>query len=99
LPRDIRSQLAGAIGDGIPGYRLVAWLNSLPEVQAILAHEFGGRPIDKQNLSKWKTHAYPDWLQEQAFMQATLNLLAKNGDKLGEALSATPPHDPPSTQS
>ena len=36
------------------GEKLVAWLNGLPEVQAIVAAEFGGKPIREQNLSEWK---------------------------------------------
>jgi hypothetical protein len=78
LPYEIRCQLGCGIHEGIPGVRLVGWLNSLPEVQAILESNFGGRPINEQNLSKWKVRGYPDWLQECAFAQATINALAKH---------------------
>jgi hypothetical protein len=83
LPKEIRDQLAIGIREGIPGIRLVAWLNRHPAVQALLASDFGGRPINEQNLSKWKARGYPDWLQEQAFVQATLNIIAQNSQKLG----------------
>jgi hypothetical protein len=96
LPKEIRNQLARGIGDGIPGVRLVAWLNSLPEVQAILQSDFGGQPIKEQNLSKWKTRGYPDWLQEQAFAQATINMLSQHGEKLGLFPSPSDTHDAPS---
>jgi hypothetical protein len=33
---------------------LLEWLNSLPEVQAIVAGEFGGKRIIKQNLSQYR---------------------------------------------
>lgn len=37
-------------------------LNALPEVQAILAKQFGGRPIGSANLRAWVTGGYQDWL-------------------------------------
>ena len=83
LPYEIRSQLCHGIHDGIPGVRLVAWLNSLPEVQTILRQDFGGRPINEQNFSKWKVRGYPDWVQEQAFAQVTRDMLAKQIEKKG----------------
>jgi hypothetical protein len=83
LPFEIRYQLGRGIHDGIPGVRLVAWLNSLPEVQAILASDFGNPPINEQNLSKWKVRGYPDWLQERAFAQATINIITKHIEKNG----------------
>jgi hypothetical protein len=83
LPYEIRSQLGGGIHDGIPGVRLVTWLNSLPEVQAILQQEFGGQPINEQNLSKWKVRGYPDWLQEQVFARVTRDILLKQIEKKG----------------
>jgi hypothetical protein len=98
LPYEIRSQLGRAIHDGVPGVRLVAWLNSLPEVQAILNRDFGGRPINGQNLSKWKVRGYPDWIQEQAFAQAVLNITTRHIEKTGLPASLQT-HDMPSDQS
>jgi hypothetical protein len=83
LPYEIRCQIGSAIHNGIPGARLVAWLNSLPEVQAILREDFGGRLINQQNFSKWKVHGYPDWLQEQVFARVTRDILAKQIEKKG----------------
>jgi hypothetical protein len=91
LPREIRNQLGQALHHGVPAVRLVAWLNSLPEVQAILARDFGGQPINNQNLSKWKVRGYPDWLQEQAFMQGMRQFSAKQFEAMNpEAASQTP---------
>ena len=50
LPREIRQTLNLRLREGDNGHILVAWLNSLPEVQAILAAQFGGAPIREQNL-------------------------------------------------
>jgi hypothetical protein len=83
LPYEIRCQLGRGIHNGIPGARLVTWLNSLPEVQAVLRQDFGGRPINQQNFSKWKIHGYPDWLQEQVFTQVTKDILVKQIEKKG----------------
>lgn len=99
LPYEIRCQLGRAIQDGVPGVRLVAWLNSLPEVQAILASDFGGRPINAENFSQWKVRGYPDWIQEQAFAQVTMDIVARNIEKMGGLPSNLQPHDASSSQS
>ena len=71
LPREIRDQLTRRLQNGEPGKKLVAWLNSLPETQQVLAAGFGGRPINEQNLSAWKNGAYQHWLERQeTFAQA-----------------------------
>ena len=54
LPCRIRTQLNRRLQDGELGPQLVEWLNALPEAQKILAAEFGGRPINEQNLSEWR---------------------------------------------
>ena len=41
LPLDIREQLNRRLQDGEIGKELVVWLNSVPEVQAVLKAEFG----------------------------------------------------------
>jgi hypothetical protein len=50
------------VSEGEQGKRLVAWLNALPEVRAIIATEFGGKPIREQSLSEWRKGGYRDWL-------------------------------------
>jgi hypothetical protein len=91
LPVDIRNQIGRALRDGLPGVRIVAWLNSLPEVQTMLKQDFGGQPIKHQNLSKWKVHGYPAWLSEQAFMQGLMEFSAQQLQKMGlDAAPQTP---------
>jgi hypothetical protein len=65
LPREIRKQLNVRLRDGEVGRQLVDWLNGLPEAQAMLAAQFGGRPISEQNLTEWKQGGYEDWLRLQ----------------------------------
>jgi len=65
LPREIRHQLNVRLSNGEVGRQLVDWLNRLSETQAMLAAQFGGRPINEQNLTEWKPGGYEDWLRHQ----------------------------------
>ena len=58
----------------------MAWLNSLPEVQAVVAREFGGQPISKQNLSRWRNGGYADWLRQQEALDMARQLAADAGE-------------------
>ena len=57
------------LDEGEQGKKLVAWLNGLPAVQAIVATEFGGKAIREQNLSEWKQRGYRDWLAKQEALE------------------------------
>jgi hypothetical protein len=70
LPLAIRQQLNQRLQNGEPGKQLVQWLNGLPEVQAVLAAQFHGQPIQKENLSAWRKGGYQDWEEEQSTLQA-----------------------------
>ena len=76
LPREIRDQLNQRLNDGQPGQRLLAWLNSLPEVQRVLAADFDGRPLSEQNLSQWKAGGYEDWLTRRETLDQSRELTA-----------------------
>ena len=65
LPKTVQEELNRRLDNNEPGKRLVAWLNSRPEVQAVITAEFGGQPIREQNLSEWKKGGYPDWQRRQ----------------------------------
>ena len=65
LPRNIRNELNHRLDDGEPGGRILAWLDALPAVQAVLAAEFGGGAINPQNLSNWRKGGYQHWLKQQ----------------------------------
>jgi hypothetical protein len=88
LPLDIREQLNRRLQDGEIGRELVVWLNSVPEVQAVLKAEFGDRPVNEPNLSDWRTGGYEDWRVQQETMQQ-VNQLVANAKELGGA-SNTP---------
>jgi hypothetical protein len=84
LPRNVRGQLNRRLSDGEPGVQLVAWLNSLPEVQAVLAREFEGRAITEQNLSEWKQGGFLDWQTRQETLEQVREL-AGDAAELTEA--------------
>jgi hypothetical protein len=62
LPQAVREELNQRLQNGESGTSLCAWLHSLPEVQAVLRREFGGRPINAQNLTEWRYGGYAEWL-------------------------------------
>ena len=61
LPTELREQVNRRLEAGQRGAILVAWLNGLPEVQAILVDEFDGKPIREQNLSDWRKYGFKEW--------------------------------------
>ena len=65
LPNEVRQELNQRLQDGEPGESLLDWLNALPKVRKVLAAQFTGRPITKQNLSEWKLGGYRDWEQAE----------------------------------
>ena len=80
LSRNLREELNRRLRDGQQGKRLVKWLNSLPEVQEVLAEEFGGRPISEQNLSEWKQGGFEDWLRHQETREWVQKLADESAD-------------------
>jgi hypothetical protein len=82
LPQAIREQLNRRLDDGEPGKRLVGWINSLPEAQAVFKLDFGGRVVSEQNLSEWKQGGYRDWQKQQERL-ATVRQLTQDSNELG----------------
>jgi hypothetical protein len=68
LPRLIRNRLNQRLDDGEEGKKLVRWLNRLPEVRAVMAESFEGKPVSEQNLSEWKAGGFAEWVQRQEFL-------------------------------
>jgi len=81
LPRTVRDELNRRLDDGQPGVELVAWINALSEVQAVLKAEFFGRPVTEQNLSEWKGGGFRDWRRQQEAL-ALARELAEDADEL-----------------
>jgi hypothetical protein len=81
LPKAVRDELNRRLSDGEPGKELVKWLNSVPEVEKVLALEFDGHPMREQNLSEWRKGGYRDWLAEQE-ARAMLSEMVAEGEAL-----------------
>jgi bacterioferritin (cytochrome b1) len=75
LPLAIRQQLNQRLQDGQKARQLVAWLNGLPEVQAVLSTEFSGKPIAACNLTRWKKGGYQGWEKEQDARAAAVEMI------------------------
>lgn len=78
LPSEIREELNRRLNDNEPGGSLLAWLDSLPAVQTVLARDFGGSAITKQNLYEWRIGGFAAW-------QARQETLAQARELMGEA--------------
>ena len=76
LPDHIRNELNHRLCANEIGLRLLDWLNTLPEVQAILARDFGGRPINAVNLTKWKAGGYREWMFRREIILTALEAQA-----------------------
>ena len=74
LPQRIRHELSIRLDDGDTCAEILAWLNPLPEVKAVLAEDFAGEPISQQNLSQWKQGGHQDWLEWQDELAAADSL-------------------------
>ena len=88
LPKTIREELNHRLEQGGQGGELLNWLNSLPEVQALGAEAFGGRPVSKQSLSEWRRGGYQDWLRRQEALALARQMRAE--DKQGSRAEAPP---------
>ena len=69
LPAAIRDQVNQRLANGQPGAVLLPWLNSLPEVQALLAQHFDGQSITDQNLTEYRQHSFRRWEMRQAALE------------------------------
>lgn len=95
LPREVREALNNRLEDGEMGPTLLAWLNALPATQALLAREFGGRPVNAQNLSDWRLGGFVEWRRHQdsrawvgSLVEHADDLAAETGDvPLGDRLA------------
>jgi hypothetical protein len=80
LPKAVQEQVNRRLENSEKGKVLVTWLNSLPEVQAVLTAEFDGKPIREQNLSDWRKHGYKKWLWRQEAMEMAQDMAADTGE-------------------
>lgn len=66
LPPGIRDDVCRRLYANKPASRILPWLNSLPQVRAVLQDLFDGANITSQNLSEFKTGpGFADWIKRQ----------------------------------
>ena len=92
LPREIRDELNRRLDDGQTAVSLVRWLNELPEVQAIVAREFGGYALTEQNLSEWRTGGFVEWQACREMLEQTHELTADGKELSGVAQDSLTDH-------
>jgi hypothetical protein len=88
LPKSIRDDFNRRIADGQPTADTLAWLNSLPDVQALIPTKFGGHPISQQNYSDWLKTGFRDWQTKQTARQF-LDNFEPDDAALHESISGT----------
>jgi hypothetical protein len=76
LPRALRHELNRRLADNEDGGVTLNWLNALPEVKAVLARDFGGEPIGKQNLYEWRQGGFVEWQTRQDLLEQARDLAA-----------------------
>ena len=76
LPRPLRHELNCRLADNQDGGVTLNWLNALPEVKAVLARDFGGEPIGKQNLYEWRQGGFVEWQARQDLLEQARDLAA-----------------------
>jgi hypothetical protein len=86
LPANIRAELNRRLDDGHEATVLADWLNSLPEVQAILRSRFDGIPISKMNICRWREGGFVDW-QRNTAQRESIHQLAEEAADLTAELS------------
>ena len=80
LPKAVRDQLNQRLADGMPGEALLDWLHDQPEVLEVLARDFEGRPILKQNLSEWRQGGFRDWEARQERLEVLRHIEEEAAD-------------------
>src|SRR5260370_3068661 len=69
LPSNIRDQLHQRLANGETSDIILPWLNSLPEVKAILDAQFDGQPISDKNLSEYRKRGFRRWEMRQSALE------------------------------
>ena len=80
LPYQVRELLNTWLQNGVKGKIIVKLLNVLPAVKEVLKAEFGGRPINEQNLTHWKQGGYRDWLRKEEALAIISGVTCEAGE-------------------
>ena len=80
LPRPLRDELNRRLSANEDGATLLDWLNAAPDAKAVLARDFVGEPISKQNLYEWRHGGLLEWQSRQDLFAAAADLTNANGE-------------------
>jgi hypothetical protein len=80
LPRPLRDELNRRLSANEDGATLLDWLNAAPDVQAVLARDFAGEPVSKQNLYEWRNGGLLEWQSRQDLFAEAADLTDANGE-------------------
>ena len=72
LPAAIRGRANRRLQNGEAMAQIAEWLNTLAEVKALMAAQFGGLPIVEANLVSWKLGGYRHWQAQQEALDASV---------------------------
>jgi len=87
LPRHLREEINRRLDENQSGVKILAWINAQPEVGQILESQFGGKPINLQNLSNWRREGFTEWLRYRFATEEVDGLVAgSSGRSLQEAV-------------
>src|SRR5580658_7093048 len=70
LPHSIRQALNERLREDAPYDEILCWLNALPAVRQVMEARFGGAPITKENLARWRHGGYAFWLANETAKEA-----------------------------
>jgi hypothetical protein len=65
LPELVRNDVCQRLSDGHSYADIAKHLNTLPEVQKVMASKCNGRPIILENVGQWKKRGYVQWLRRR----------------------------------
>ena len=80
LPHSIREQINRRLQNSDEGKEIIEWVNTLPEVRAVVDGEFDGQPVSEVNLSNWRLGGYRDWEAQQEALEAVRRFGAHAAD-------------------
>jgi hypothetical protein len=82
LPKAVQDELNRRLENHELGEPLLAWLNDRPDVRQVLAAQFDGHPINKQNLSQWRRGGFREWQTRQDALKELPGIMAGLADEL-----------------
>jgi len=84
LPHPIRELINRRLQNSDEGKEIVEWVNSLPEVRAIMDAEFASQPVSEMNLSNWRLGGFRDWEAQQEAL-AAVRQFGADADEISQA--------------